>query len=286
MAQLSIADAVLDCAEAGDGPQVLLIHGSASDARTWDAQFDDLAQTARVIRYSRRFHWPNPPPAVDADYSMAQQVDDLGQVIEALQLRRPHLVGHSYGAYLALMYALRRPDDVASLVLAEPPVIPLVTAFPPGPADVVKLLLTDPRTALPLIRFAATGLGPATAAIRRGDRERALAKFGSAVFGAPEFAALSAERLEQARINFHSAELLSERAMLPIDAAAVERLECPVLLVTGAWSPKLFVRLVDRLAALLPHADRVRIPRASHNMHERNPAAFNAAVSGFIARCA
>jgi len=59
---------------------------------------------------------------------------------------------------------------MGKLVLAEAPVIPLFTSFPPEPVDILKLLITRPGTALPIIRSVATGLGPATSACRAEAR--------------------------------------------------------------------------------------------------------------------
>ena len=92
-------------------------------------------------------------------------------LLTTLNDERVHLIGHSYGAYLALIVAMRRPNLIGRLVLAEPPIIPLFTSFPPKPHEILTLLATQPMTALPIIRFAATGLGPATAAAQE-ERSR------------------------------------------------------------------------------------------------------------------
>jgi pimeloyl-ACP methyl ester carboxylesterase len=215
---------------------------------------------------------------------MQQHVDDLAAVVEGPGRGRAHLVGHSYGAYVALVLALQQPARVASLVLAEPPVIPLFTSFPPRGTEILRLLLTRPRTALPIIRFAATGLQPAGRAARRGDLEGALRHFGSAVLGADRFAAMSAERRAQARDNLSREELLGDKVMVTLEPAAVAALTLPVLLVGGDCSPALFKRLTDHLQRLLPESSRVEIPGASHNLHEDAPDAFNRAVGEFLRR--
>jgi len=61
-----------------------------------------------VITYSRRYHWPDESISEGVEYSMAEQVDDLERVLESLGTESVHLIGHSYGAYLALMIAMRR----------------------------------------------------------------------------------------------------------------------------------------------------------------------------------
>jgi pimeloyl-ACP methyl ester carboxylesterase len=268
--------------ESGAGHPVVLVHGSASDYRTWEHQIEALGACFHVVAYSRRYHWPNEKIPDAAEYSMAEQVDDLEQVLRSLDGTKAHLVGHSYGAYLALMIAIREPSLVGNLVLAEPPVIPLFTSFPPKPQEILGLLLTRPRTALPIIRFATTGLGPATSAARKGDMDAAMAHFGKAILGSEAFAALSPNRLEQVRANFSKAELLSTTFMVPLDVSDVAKIEARTLLVTGEKSPAFLHRLTDRLEQLIPNTERVDIPKASHIMHEDDAAAYNQAVLSFF----
>jgi pimeloyl-ACP methyl ester carboxylesterase len=282
MTQLKLPTTSLEYIDSGSGHPVVLVHGSASDHRTWDQQQLAFAHEFRVVNYSRRYHWPNTPVADGAEYSMSEQVDDLEQLIQALDIAGAHIIGHSYGAYLALMVAIRNPALVGSLVLAEPPVIPLFTSFPPKPHEILMLLVTRPRTALPIIKFAATGLGPAAAAARKNDMETAVAHFGKAVLGSRAFDSLTQTRREQVRINSSKAELLSDSFMTPLNAQDVRRIETRTLLITGENSPVIFHRLTDRLEELIPHAGRIDIPNASHIMHEDNAAAYDHAVLSFL----
>lgn len=61
---------------------------------------------------SRRYHWPNAPIADGHEYAMAEQDRDLEQLLDSCGITLAHFVGHSYGAYLVLMLALRSPDLV------------------------------------------------------------------------------------------------------------------------------------------------------------------------------
>ena len=109
MAHLDIRGARFEYAEKGDGAPLVLVHGSASDYRTWEHQHEELARHFRTIVYSRRYHWPNEPIAEDVDYSMLEHVEDLGALVEALDAEPAPLVGHSYGACLCLLLAIREP---------------------------------------------------------------------------------------------------------------------------------------------------------------------------------
>jgi pimeloyl-ACP methyl ester carboxylesterase len=281
-AKLAIAGYEFHCVQRGEGKPVLFVHGSVSDYRTWQPQLEAFAQRFRAIAYSRRYHWPNTPIATSADYAMRVHVDDLEAVIGSLGIAPVHLVGHSYGAFLCLLLACRRPDLVRSLVLAEPPLVTLLVSNAPRMSEILRLFATSPRTAMALLKFGASGLGPATAAFRAGDVEKGLRIFGTAVLGREAFQNLSDARLRQARDNLIVAEFLGS-GFVSVDPGEMRRIEDPTLLVTGARSPALFHRLTDRLEELLRRVQRVEIPQASHVMHEDNAPAFNAAVLSFLA---
>jgi pimeloyl-ACP methyl ester carboxylesterase len=283
MASIEVNGTRLDYVECGKGEPVVLVHGSASDRRTWSHQLDDLGRSFRAIAYSRRYHWPNQPIARDGDYSMPEHVEDLKSLMRALGLSSAHLIGHSYGGFACLQLAISDPGAVRSLVLAEAPVFTLLTPIPPRPRDLLKLFLTRPGMALAIANFGGRGLGPAIAAIRRGDREEALRRMGTAILGREPYRRLSDERLAQARANLIAAELLG--SLFPrLTSDQIRGVRCPVLLVTGDRSPRVLLRLSSLLGDLLPDVERVEIARASHLMHEDEPSAFASAVVSFLSR--
>ena len=271
--------------EDGSGQPVVLVHGSASDCRTWEGQREPLARRFRVVAYSRRWHWPNAPVAQGVDYAMDEHVEDLRELLPALGGAPAHLVGHSYGAFLCLLVALRAPHLVRSLVLAEPPALTLFVSPEPRPLELLRLAFTRPRTAAAIVRFGAKGVAPARRAFQRGDAEAGVTAFAQGVFGGRGYERLRRSQKIQVRDNLANvqAELLGS-GFLPLPAEAVRALRAPVLLVSGERSIGLFRRLTEALAELLPHAERAVIPGAGHAMHEDNPTAYNVAVVPFIAK--
>ena len=267
--------------EDGKGEPAVLVHGSASDYRTWQAQQDHFANDFRTITYSRRYHWPNEPIPEGADYVMAEHVQDLEALLCHLDAAPAHLVGHSYGALICLELAMQAPERVRSLVLAEPPAVTLFVSNSPRPLELLKLLVTRPRTAVGIIKFGAKGIDPATAALERNDTAEALRIFGKASLGDATFRTLSEARLQQARANFIKAELLGS-GFPPLHDEQLRSIQAPTLLLCGQSSPRLWHRLTGRLQELLPRTERTEIPGASHIMHEDNAAAYNAVVLSFL----
>lgn len=281
MSTIRIDSTSLEYTEYGDGESLILVHGSASDYRTWTNQFNDFSEHFHTIMYSRRYHWPNKKIPADADYPMPQQANDLAKLIQTLDASPVHLVGHSYGAFLCLLVAIKHPELVRSMVLAEPPVLTLFVSNTPKPIELLKLLFSRPRTASAIINLGIKGLNPAKKAARNGEMEKAMRVFGRTVLGPKFYKNLSESRREQIRANAIKAELLGS-GFAPLKPNDLRQIACPTLLVNGVQSPKVFHRFVDRLCELLPHTRRVQIPRASHNMHEDNPRAFNQEVLSFL----
>ena len=208
MSTLRINGASLEYAEYGEGEPLVLVHGSASDYRTWHSQQEEFAHRYRVINFSRRYHWPNEQIPAEAAYSMLEHVDDLQALIQELGAVPAHLMGHSYGAFLCLLIAIKDPEIVRTLVLAEPPVITLFVSNTPKPLELLKLLVTRPRTAIAVLKFGAKGVAPAMAAAKHDDPKNATRLFGKTLLGQQFYSQLSEGRLEQVDANAIKAEFL------------------------------------------------------------------------------
>ncbi len=279
---VTIDDLDIEVLQEGEGQPVLFVHGSASDRRTWETLNRQLAGEFRLLSYSRRYHWPNPPPDDGTDYTMSEHVDDLITVIGSLTSDPINIVGHSFGGFVAMLLALRHPGMVRRQVLIEPPVVPLFLSDPPKPAELLRVMINQPRLGFGLLRFGATGLVPATKAAERGQMDKALQSFGKAVLGRKSFAQLSAERLEQVEANNIRAEYLSQ-SFEPLTDDQVRNITTPTLLLSGEDSVAVWPLISDHLDGLLPTSQHARIPGASHIVHEDQPDTVARAIIGFLA---
>jgi pimeloyl-ACP methyl ester carboxylesterase len=268
----------------GSGESVVLVHGGVSDHRIWQPQRLALAEEYRAIAYSCRYHWPNPPAAPGAEQSVGEHVEDLLALVTTLDAAPVHLVGNSFGGLLCLLAAIRAPERVRSLVLLEPFALPFFVGLPPRALDLLGLALRDPPMAAAIVAFGARGLGPAQAAFERGDLEGGLRTFMHAVLGPFGVARMTEARRQQARDNLETFAAQLTRTKFPrLDPDDLRRTRVPTLLLGGARSPKLMRLVVDRLRDLLPHAERVDVPDASHDAHVDAPGAVTEAIRTFLA---
>jgi len=120
----------LDVLVWGSGPRVVLVHGSVVDGiGTWKEQ-RQLGDRWRLEVVNRRGYGKSPFPSgrSDFEYDARDIADMLGD--------GAHLVGHSYGAIVALYAAALRPQAVRSLTVNEPPAFRLLKGDPAADAMV------------------------------------------------------------------------------------------------------------------------------------------------------
>ena len=108
----------------GQGPVLVLLHATLSNARELDPLAIELAQHHDVLAIDRRSAGSSVMPSDDVLGAIDAQVhiDDIAAVLDALSWPGPvFVVGHSYGACVGLEFAARHPGRVAQAFLFEPP---------------------------------------------------------------------------------------------------------------------------------------------------------------------
>lgn len=281
MLQANLNNYKFNYVENGNGDSLVFVHGSASDYRTWNKQLEFFGKYYHTVVYSRRFHWPNEQISDKEDYSMVKHVEDLEEFLKFIGSQPVHLVGHSYGALLCILLAIKNPKLIQTLTLAEPPAVALFISNIPKPMDILKLFFSKPKLAFGIIKFGAKGIAPATKAFNQNNMDKALNIFGKATLGIETFLNLSNSRLEQARSNLMKAELLGS-GFLPLDKNKIQNIKLPTLLISGQNSPKLWQHLLVELNRLIPNSELIIIPEASHIMHEDNVSKYNETVLSFL----
>ncbi|MCX4744557.1 alpha/beta hydrolase [Kitasatospora sp. NBC_01287] len=116
----------LHIAELGEGPLVLLLHGFPESWYSWRHQFEPLAAAGyRVVAPDQRgYARSDRPGEVDA-YTLPHLVGDVVGLIRALGAEQAVVVGHDWGAPVAWISAMLRPDVVRAVAgLSVPPLLP------------------------------------------------------------------------------------------------------------------------------------------------------------------
>src|SRR3954469_25238447 len=100
-----------------DGPAFVLHHGLASSQHIWDLMVPRLARAATVVTFDARGHGESSKPS--SGYGFEHTGADAVAVLKATRRKRPILVGHSWGAMVALEVAARKPSAVSGVVLVD-----------------------------------------------------------------------------------------------------------------------------------------------------------------------
>ena len=254
--------------EAGSGTAVLCLHSNASTSAQWRALTQRLSARFRVIAADQYGAGKSPdwPPGTPG--WLDDELELLDPIIQNLSPSF-HLVGHSYGAAVALKAALRSSSRVKSLALYEPTLFSL-------------LLAQDPRhPAAQGIREAADD---AAAALARGDADAAAERFIDYWMGAGAWAAMPPSRRPAVAqsmrgIGYWAHALFNE----PTPLASFARLEVPVLYLVGGRSPASSRGVFDLLGKTLPNVRAKRLDGLGHMGPVTHPDLVNEAIEQHLA---
>ncbi len=102
----------------GRGPDLVMLHGLTGNLAVWHLKIVPLLRDHfRVLTYDMRGHgYSDMPPT---GYTTGDMAADLKGVLDAFEIERPYLVGHSYGADAMLYLALMHPERVQKIVAIE-----------------------------------------------------------------------------------------------------------------------------------------------------------------------
>jgi pimeloyl-ACP methyl ester carboxylesterase len=109
----------------GMGPDVVMLHGFLGNLAVWHLYMAPLLRRDhRVTTYDLRGHGYS--DVTPTGYTAAGMAEDLRCFLNAMGIERPILVGHSFGADVAMYFSLLYPDRVSQLVALEPGLAALV----------------------------------------------------------------------------------------------------------------------------------------------------------------
>ena len=253
--------------DSGTGPGVVCIHANASGSAQWRSLMDLLSQNHRVLAPDSYGSGKSPDWHSDREITLQDEVNLIEPVL-ALAGTPFALVGHSYGAAVALIAALANPGRIRALAMYEPTLFALVDAQGPPPNGVDG------------IRNAVFAAG---AALDAGDRDAAARHFIDFWMGAGSWSATPSQRKPAiadsvANVRRWSHALFTE----PTPAHAFAALDIPILYMLGGSSPESAHAVARVLLPVLCGAQVVEFPGLGHMAPVTHPEVINAEIARFL----
>ena len=253
----------------GSGPAVLCLHSNASTSSQWRALAGLLADRHRVMAVDGYGAGKSPEWPDDRGLRLADEVELAAPAI-ALAGERFDLVGHSYGAAVAVKLALMHPCRVRSLILYEPTLFHLVAGADPVSSPAAGVW---------------QAAGDAAEAVARGDSFAAAERFIDFWMGSGSWAAMPTAR--QPAVAASMRNVKGWRDVTFADNLGLDELralEMPVLLMWGQLSPDSATSVVRALQDAFPNVTMAPQPGLGHMGPITHAERINAQIAEFIAR--
>ncbi len=249
----------------GEGACVVLLHAGVADRRMWRTTCEALSDKFKCIAYDRRGFGDSTSP--DEAF---RNIDDLDAVIRHFDCEGAHLIGSSQGGRIAIDYALAKPENVLSLVLAAPALsgalIP--SSYPP----VIQFLMDRLEQAEATADFEKVNAieahlwldGPLSSENRVVGSARDL------------FLDMNGRALKHATLNWEQPA--------PSAADQLHRLTQPAFVI---WGDADFPHIKDRsrlIATTIPRARHLVMEECAHLPNMERPRLFDDAVLEFLTR--
>lgn len=249
----------------GNGPRnALAIHCSLAHSGSWGAMAQHLSDRLSLRAFDVPGHGRSAP------WDGRGEIQEVTARIAADLCEGPtDLIGHSFGATVALRLAVMRPDLVRSLVLIEP------VFFAAGFADAPEARAEFERD-----------MADYAAAMAQGDRMTAARAFtdlwgnGARWEAIPEV--LRNSMAAQMPLIEATEPVLHDDAAGLLDEGVLQAVKVPVLLIEGSESPGIIGHVNAALAARLPDARRAVIAGAGHMAPITHPAQVASEVLRFL----
>jgi proline iminopeptidase len=287
--RIPIGDASLYAREIGRGQPIIVLHGGPDfDHRYLLPDMDRLAGAYRLIYYDQRGRGKSADYVEPEDVALLSELDDLDRVREHFQLESVAVLGHSWGAVLALEYALRHPTLVSHLILMNPAPASVsdVAAFRKAYTQKLGSDLDRQRAII------------ASAAYKEGDPEAVAARyrlhFKPAIKRQQDYeklmAAMKAAFISQGREGIVKARAVEDRLMrdtweqddydlLP----SLRSLSMPALVISGDHD---FIpgEIAVHIARAIPNARLVTLKDCGHFAYLECPGDVRKALTDFFRR--
>ena len=247
---------IINFLDQGDGHPVLLIHAFPLNHTMWQPQAAHLSQRFRVIAPDVCGFGESLPAA---PWTIMQMCEDLKEFVDVLELENYVIAGLSMGGYIAIPFTFWFPDKVRQLVLADTRARADTDAEKQARTEMMAELARQGNRTLPKLMLPR---------LLRPDPSAEAVEFVTSIITE----------------NDPSAAMYALMAMRdrPDSTMALERINCPALVLAGELDSVTRVEECSAMAETIPNAMFVQIPRAGHLSSVENPKAFNQALDEFL----
>jgi pimeloyl-ACP methyl ester carboxylesterase len=256
----------------GDEPAAVLLHGLTAVAEVWGPTVSRMVGThPRCLAPDQRGHGHSPKPA--SGYAIGSYVRDVLAMVEALGLDRPHLVGHSMGARVAIVAAARHPGRFRSVAIVDI-----------GPEQWTE----NWKSTIEGLERVPQSWPDAESAIETSVRPRQVDGTESAAPDPAELRAIALARLRQN--DDGSVTWLADREALKQAVRSQrsrnfwkewEQIAIPTLLVRGGRSREVRQHIADEMRRRKPGVRYEEIPGTGHNVPLLTPGRLAALLQDF-----
>ncbi|MDB5653840.1 MAG: alpha/beta hydrolase fold protein [Tardiphaga sp.] len=246
----------------GSGDPVLLVAGLGGAASYWNGNLPAFEARHRVILHDHR--GTGQSTRSEMAYSVELMADDLLRTMDAAGIEKAHLVGHSTGGAIGIVLGAIAPERIGSLTLyatwAE------LDAQMEACLTLRQRLLNamgeaEYHRATPLFMY-----GPY---YTRANKAKIESEIAAAIAASPPASIMSAR--VTGILGFNGLPYL-------------DRIQCPTMVLVAEDDILTPPYSSELIAAHIPHAELVRLPRGGHAVSRSEPEMFNQTVLGFLAR--
>ncbi|HET6470892.1 MAG TPA: alpha/beta fold hydrolase [Pseudomonadales bacterium] len=252
----------------GRGEALLLLHGFTGSKLDFHDQIPWFSDRYRVLAPDQRGHGESTNVGREDAYAMDILVGDLAGFLDALDVERVHLLGHSMGGMVAMRFALKHPTRLKSLILMDTAAEPL-TIFP---AAVREQLARDVR---------------ANGCAARIDMMKSMEMSEGARRGVDYLGEAEHWRRIELKLNQMDPEawvgIGNDIAEAPAVLPQLHAIKATTTILCGDGDVP-FVEPSARMAKAIPNARLVMIPLAAHCPQYENAEVWRKAIDGHLAR--
>jgi pimeloyl-ACP methyl ester carboxylesterase len=244
-------------ARTGEGPPLVLVHGTAADHTRWAPILPRLEEHFTVYAVDRRGRGKSGDAA---SYAIEREFEDVAAVVDSIG-QPAYVLGHSYGAICSLE-AATRTRNIRKLAAYEPPIPSDLPIYPPGIIERLQ------------------------AALDAGDKAAVVTTFFREVVRMPDHELRMLQSLPNWPDRVAAAptiprELRAHEAYR-FDPARFSGVRVPVLLLLGGDSPPFFAAAIEKAHAAISGSQVVVMPGQQHTAINTAPELFLKHVLEFL----